>query len=909
MKESVNILLVDDQPAKLMSLEVILRELGENVIKANSADEALKVLLAHEIAVLLVDVCMPNMDGFEFAELIRTHPRYCRTAIIFISAVQFSDADRLRGYSLGAVDYIPVPIIPEVLRAKVAVFAELFRKTAQLEQLNRSLEERVGERTSSLNSSMVQLRESEQHYRQLVHGLPAAAYTCDAQGRIILYNSAAVQLWGREPQAGVDRWSGAYRLYCADGTSLTHDECPMAVSIREDRSVRDREIIIERPDGTRRNVVPHPQPLHDASGAVVGAVNMLIDITERKAAESASAHLAAIVESSYDAILSKDLHGTITSWNTAAERMFGFTAQEAVGHGVGMIIPHERAEEEAHLLRRVKAGERNVQLETTRLTKGGGLLRVSLTISPVRNKDNVIIGVSTIVRDITEAKAAAFERERLLAILEATPDLVASADAAGNLRYLNPAARRMIGQSLQGSEESQASASVVTREFADVVRHRSLPAGARDGVWECESVVRAPDGSEVPVSQVIIAHAGPQGGSGLFSTIARDITERKNAERVLTRDRETLEQLVAQRTLELARSNERLRIADRMATMGTLSAGLGHDMGNLLLPVRMRLDTIEASDVSPAVLEDVAAIRKASEYLQRLAGSLRLLAIDPQHETIAPGGTDLADWWGETEGMIRNAIPRGVVLSTKLEPGLPLVRVGKAALAQIIFNLVQNAGDALQGREDGAIHIVAEADWATGVVRVSVGDNGPGMSEDVRCRCLEPFFTTKARGLSTGLGLALVSGLVKAALGSMSIASEPGRGTTIILDLPAGGAGSPSTEITGRRSVAALTLTNGRLSAHVRSILTSLGFEVRLGGPEGSTDVWVAEAQGEVEYESVRRFVAEDGERRAIVFGAGAGGDERVTRLEAQIRPSDLRTRLRDVLAQMGGSRSAQHAR
>ncbi len=127
--DKVNILLVDDQAGKLLSYEVILRQLGENLIKASSGREALEYLLKTEIAVVLVDVCMPDLDGFQLAAMIREHPRFQKTAMIFISAVHLSDMDRLRGYEMGAVDYVPVPVIPEVLRAKVKVFAELFRKT------------------------------------------------------------------------------------------------------------------------------------------------------------------------------------------------------------------------------------------------------------------------------------------------------------------------------------------------------------------------------------------------------------------------------------------------------------------------------------------------------------------------------------------------------------------------------------------------------------------------------------------------------------------------------------------------------------------------------------------------------------------------------------------------------------
>ena len=160
--EKVNILLVDDQPAKLLSYEVILHELGENLIKASSGQEALEYLLKTEVAVVLMDVCMPDLDGFQLAAMIREHPRFQKTAMIFISAIQLSDMDRLRGYEMGAVDYVPVPVIPEVLRAKVKVFVELYRKTRQLEQLNAELEERVSARTAELEASTSRLRQSEE---------------------------------------------------------------------------------------------------------------------------------------------------------------------------------------------------------------------------------------------------------------------------------------------------------------------------------------------------------------------------------------------------------------------------------------------------------------------------------------------------------------------------------------------------------------------------------------------------------------------------------------------------------------------------------------------------------------------------------------------------------------------------
>src|ERR1700732_3556894 len=139
VNEKLNILMVDDHPAKLLSYAAILDELDENLLKANSGKEALEHLLKNDIAVVLMDVSMPELDGFELADMIRQHPRFQKTPIIFISAVHLTDLDRIKGYQRGAVDYISVPVIPELLRAKVSVFAELHRKSSQLEILNREL--------------------------------------------------------------------------------------------------------------------------------------------------------------------------------------------------------------------------------------------------------------------------------------------------------------------------------------------------------------------------------------------------------------------------------------------------------------------------------------------------------------------------------------------------------------------------------------------------------------------------------------------------------------------------------------------------------------------------------------------------------------------------------------------------
>jgi signal transduction histidine kinase/ActR/RegA family two-component response regulator len=155
--DKVNILLVDDQPAKLLSYEVMLGELDENLLRASSASEALQLLLKHDVAVVLIDVCMPDLDGFELAAMIREHPRFEKTALIFVSAIHLTDLDHLRGYEVGAVDYVPVPVVPALLRAKVRVFSDLYRKTRMLERMNDQLELRVAERTAALEKMNAEL--------------------------------------------------------------------------------------------------------------------------------------------------------------------------------------------------------------------------------------------------------------------------------------------------------------------------------------------------------------------------------------------------------------------------------------------------------------------------------------------------------------------------------------------------------------------------------------------------------------------------------------------------------------------------------------------------------------------------------------------------------------------------------
>ncbi len=230
--EKVNILLVDDQPGKLVSYELILNDLDENLLKANSAQEALEILIKTDVALILIDVCMPDLDGFELAQMIREHPRFRNTAIIFVSAIHLSDLDSLKGYELGGVDYVPVPVVPAVLRAKVRVFVELYRKTRELARLNNELERRVAERTEELQGAIqhqeLLAREVDHRARNalaviqsIVSLTPAAdgeKFVAAIQGRIRAMATAHTLLSN-------SRWQGADLLVLVNEELAPYTDC------------------------------------------------------------------------------------------------------------------------------------------------------------------------------------------------------------------------------------------------------------------------------------------------------------------------------------------------------------------------------------------------------------------------------------------------------------------------------------------------------------------------------------------------------------------------------------------------------------------------------------------------------------------------------------------------------------
>jgi PAS domain S-box-containing protein len=285
--EKVNILMVDDQPGKLLSYEVMLGGLGENLIKANSAKEALELLLKTDVAVVLMDVSMPELDGFQLAAMIRQHPRFQRTAIIFVSAVHLTDLDQLKGYEHGAVDYISVPVVPELLRAKVRVFADLHRKTRQLEALNRDLELRVLERTEELAHKAelllqlnMELVGRNQELDAIIHTAPDIIFSRQADGSRDYISDRFYDFTGAAPDSA--EGFGWLDYVHPDDKHKAMDDWIRCV---ESGANYEAEYRLKSKDGTHRWFRARALPIRDPEGQILKWYGTCSDIHDSKLLE------------------------------------------------------------------------------------------------------------------------------------------------------------------------------------------------------------------------------------------------------------------------------------------------------------------------------------------------------------------------------------------------------------------------------------------------------------------------------------------------------------------------------------------------------------------------------------------------------------------------------------------------
>lgn len=489
-------------------------------------------------------------------------------------------------------------------------------------------------------------------------------------------------------------------------------------------------------------------------------------------AEQLAAHLAAIVESSDDAIISKTTAGTIRTWNAGAQRVYGYAAAEIIGRQMTLLLPEDRLDEEADILQRIQRGERVEHFETVRRTKDGELIDVSLTISPIRDKNGRIVGASHIARDITQRKRIQERLTLLAAIVESSEDAILSKTLDGTILTWNAGAERIYGYS-PAEVMGQSIMLLVPPDRADEETEILERIRRGEPVEHFETIRRTKKGELIEVSLTISPIRDASGRIIGASHVARDITERKRLE-------------------------EQIRRTQKLESLGVLAGGVAHDFNNLLTGIlgntSLALEMLSTDNPVRGVLRDVLNASERAAHLTR-----QLLAYAGKGRFVIEL-INLSRLVREISALIQTSIPKNVQLRLELRDDIPLVQADASQLQQLVMNLVINGAEAIPPNDNGTVLVTTgiqnidehyllstlgtSSELPAGTyISLEVHDTGSGMDDATLSRIFDPFFTTKFTG--RGLGLAAVQGIVRGHKGTMKVYSRPGKGTTFKVLLPA----------------------------------------------------------------------------------------------------------------------------
>ena len=647
-----------------------------------------------------------------------------------------------------------------------------------------------------------ELQNREHFCRELLEALPAAIYTTDAEGRVTFYNQAAVALAGRRPELGSDRWCVSWRLFWPDGTPMAHDECPMAIALREDRAIRGTELIAERPDGVRIPILPYPSPLHDETGNLVGAVNMLVDVSDRMKAEQALHRLNAMLEQHIEertqeleetsaklheserdfrmlvqsvsdyAIFMLDRDGFVINWNAGAERIKGYKADEIIGrHFSRFYTEKDRAGGLPQRALATAAREGRYEAEGWRVHQDGRLFWASVIIDPIRDDAGSLVGFAKVTRDITERRKAqeALSESAELArgIIDSALDAFVQIDDTGTVLEWNARAEVIFGWSRQDAVGK--SLATLILPLSDRARQRrGLERFLRNAAerilgQRVQMQALRRDGKEITVELSITALR--RGERYLFNGFVRDLTEKLAAE-------------------------AQLHHALKMETISQLTGGVAHDFNNLLTAIIGNLEVLATK-----VPERGAAARCLQAALSaawRGSGLTEQLLAFSRREEIRPEVVSVDRLLRDIVLLCQKTVGEGIEILVHPQPMLWTCRIDQGQLEAVLLNLAANARDAMNG--SGSLTIAADnivigakddVELAAGeYVVLSVSDTGCGMTNEVKARAFEPFYTTKEPGKGTGLGLSQVYGFSRQCGGTARIESKRGKGTTVRIYLP-----------------------------------------------------------------------------------------------------------------------------
>ena len=817
--DKYRLLVVEDESTQRLKLEGILTGAGYRVEVACNGEEGLAFAQSNPPHLVLSDIEMPEMDGYELCQRIREDQHLRGTKVVLLTS--HSDvADVITGLASGADSYIAKPydatalleIVQtlletgedppgyesvEVLRVRLGgrtlevrstrqqilnFFLNMYRDAVTrreelslanegLRYFSDKLTHLVEERTAGLRESERQFRESERRFREMLENINLIALTLDNNGNITFCNDYLLGLtgWSREEVINKN-W---FQTFIPEETAS--EKNPGATSLALSPLPTHHESQMLTKEGKLLTIQWNNTVLRDAAGNTVGTASIGDDVTERNRTEEKANQLAAIVQSSEDAVIGKTLEGIITSWNKGAEKIYGYTEDEIVGRSIATLVPPGIKDEVQRILDKIRIEEHVNHYETLRRRKDGRDIVMSLTISPIIDAQGNVVAASTIGRDVSERKLAEENKrhseELFHRIAENVGDMIAVLDLEGRRIYNSPSYTSILGdpESLKGTDGFQEihpdDVARVRQVFQETVKtgigqrieYRFQRKGGSESTIDSKgSVIRDSGGT---VSSVVV--------------VSRDVTEEKRLAAHFLR-------------------------AQRMDSIGALAGGIAHDLNNVLTPIMMAIEVLRDKISDPGGREILMMIETSAKRGADIVRQVLAFGRGVKGERIL---VQLKHVVKEVVKIAGGTLEKSIRIKTDIPPDLWTVQADPTQMHQVLLNMLVNARDAMPG--GGTLTIAAENvtlddnysrmrfEAKPGLYAcIVITDTGTGIPKDIRDKIFEPFFTTKEIGMGTGLGLSTTLAIVRSHGGFINLESEMGEGTTFRIYIPATGVAS-----------------------------------------------------------------------------------------------------------------------
>jgi PAS domain S-box-containing protein len=788
------ILLIGHEPATVERWTRILQPEDYALRTARSLPDALDCLRSDHVAVIMLDVEDSGLDAYQVAKALRLEAHTRHTPIIFISSLAHDESRALRAYAVGAVDYLSAPLVPEILRAKVARLIELHRETDEARR-------RLQVTLSSIGDAVI---------------------ATDLHGAVSFLNPVAEILTGWPPKDAVGQpLETVFHIVNEDTRQLA--ENPVRRALRDGTIVglANHTVLISR-DGRELPIDDSAAPIRGEGGAIAGVVLVFRDVTEARRAFQASAHLAAIVESSDDPIISKDLNGIILSWNKAAERLYGYTAEEVIGRPISLLVPPDRPDEIPALLERLKHGEVIEHFETERLAKDGRRVHVSLRISPIRDASGRVVAASKLTRDITPLKRTA---EALRFLADASKLLAGLLNDPGVLQEVIRRAVPFLGDwaflDLIGDNGQiyRVASAVADPHKEHILRELEERYPLH---WDTPySVVRVLKGGQSELAnditdEMLQSVAGDARQLELFRAVkpkafmtvplaARDrvlgalsLVAGESGRRYDESDLRLAEDFAHRAAIAIDNTRLYQKVEEANRRKDEFLAMLSHELRNPLAPIRNALHILRMPGIGTGAAEQARQLMdRQVQHIVRLVDDLldvsRIMRgrIELRKELVDLAG--VVSRAVETAQPVLDAQGQDLVMSMPEEP--VFIEGDATRLAQVVANLLNNA--AKYSRHAGRVWLTAGRQRGDVVLRVR--DTGAGIPPALLPHVFD-LFVQGDRSLERtqgglGIGLTIVKRLVEMHGGTVEVHSEgPGKGSEFVVRLPAYASTSVPTE-------------------------------------------------------------------------------------------------------------------